>query len=361
MTLDRRQLVLAGASTLLASPARAAASIEDSARRTVRLPDRIARVFAAGGPASVAVYALRPDALVGWPRALRPEERPYVLPGARNLPEVGLITGRGDTANVELMLKSRPDLIVDFGSVRANYISLADSVQARTGVPYALIDGMFESTPGSLRLMGRMLGAAERGEALASYADALFQRIDATLAKVPEAARPRVYLARGPDGLETGLKGSINTEIIERAGGRNVADSQDQRRGIVNVSPEQLLVWNPEVIVTWDRNFFERVTTKPDPVWQSLKAVVNKRVHLAPTAPFGWIDRPPSLNRLIGLSWLANLFHGDAFSFDIATDTRVFYKLFYQVDIADKDLETLIAWADGKPPGLRGNDTPWRR
>ena len=38
-----------------------------------------------------------------------------------------------------------------------------------------------------------------------------------------EAERSRVYLARGPDGMESGLKGSINTEIIERAGGRNVA------------------------------------------------------------------------------------------------------------------------------------------
>jgi iron complex transport system substrate-binding protein len=75
-------------------------------------------------------------------------------------------------------------------------------------------------------------------------------------------------------------------------------------------------------------------------------------VHLAPTAPFGWIDRPPSINRLIGLRWLANLFHGARFSFDIHQDTRTFYKLFYHIDVTDADLGTLIAWADGKPPSL---------
>ncbi len=197
-----------------------------------------------------------------------------------------------------------------------------------------------------------MLGAPERGETLARFTEDLFKRLDGALATIPEDKRPRVYLARGPDGLETGLKGSINTEIIERAGGRNVADAQDQRRGIANVSPEQLLVWDPDIIVTWDRNFHDKVTTKPDQIWSSLKAVAGKRVFLAPTAPFGWIDRPPSVNRLIGLQWLANIFHAEKLPFDIRRDTHAFYKLFYHVDVSDADLVTLIAWADGKPPGL---------
>ncbi len=353
MQIDRRTLAL-GAVAALTAPrsAHAARSITDSAGRKVELPDRITRVFAAGGPAAVAVYVLRPDAMVGWPREMRDEEKPYVLPGVRDLPGVGMITGRGDTANVELMLKTKPDLIVDFGSTRQTFVSLADSVQSRTGIPYILIDGRFEATATSLRLLGAMLDVPERGAALARYTQDVFARVDTVVHNVPETQRPRVYLARGPDGLETGLKGSINTEIIERAGGRNVADGGDLRRGIANVSPEQVLLWNPDIVVTWDRNFFDRVTRRPDPVWQSLKAVVEKRVYLAPTAPFGWIDRPPSLNRLIGLAWLADIFHGQKFPFDITTDTRAFYKLFYGVDVSDADLGTLIAWADGKPPGM---------
>ena len=26
---------------------------------------------------------------------------------------------------------------------------------------------------------------------------------------------------------------------------------------------------------------------------------------IVPSAPFGWVDEPPSLNRLLGLAWLA--------------------------------------------------------
>ncbi len=351
--IDRRNFV-AGASalTLLPSTTRAARTVTDSARRGVQLPDTVGRVFAAGGPASVALYVLKPDAMVGWPRAIRPEEAPFIRADVRSLPEVGLLTGRGDTANVELVLRMKPDLILDFGAVRDTFVSLAESTQQRTGIPYALVDGRFEATAASLRLLGDMLGVPERGAALAAFTEGLFARLDATLAGIPERQRPRVYLARGPEGLETGLKGSINSEIIDRAGGRNVADGQGQRRGLATVSPEQLLVWNPDIIITWDRNFHDKVTRAPDSLWSAVSAVENKRVYLAPTAPFGWIDRPPSLNRLIGLMWLANIFHGDAFAFDIRKDTRAFYKLFYHVDMSDADLDTLIAWADGRAPGM---------
>jgi len=351
--LSRRHL-LAGAVALASLPRAASAqsTITDSAGRAITLPLKIERIFAAGGPAAVVTYVMRPDAMVGWPRANRAEEKPYLVPAVRDLPEVGMLTGRGDTANVERVMQIKPDLILDFGSVRQTFVSLAESTQQRTGIPYALVDGRFAATAPSFRLLGRMLGDPERGETLARFSEDLLGRLDGALASIPENQRPRVYLARGPDGLETGLKGSINTEIIERAGGHNVADADGQRRGIANVSPEQLLVWDPDIIVTWDRNFHAKVTTNPDQVWASLKAVRDKRVYLAPTAPFGWIDRPPSVNRLIGLQWLANIFHGDKVAFDIRRDTRAFYKLFYHVDVTDADLETLIAWADGKPPGL---------
>ncbi len=350
--MDRRAL-LAGAGAwfgLASCKARAARAFTDSAGRTITLAERVGKVFAAGGPAAVALYVMRPDAMVGWPRALRPEERPYIAAAQRDLPEVGLLTGRGDSANIELVLRSKPDLILDFGSVRPTFASLADAVQERTGIPYALLDGRFAATDTALRALGDLLAAQERGEVLADYAAQLFRRLDQALADLPEAARPRVYLARGANGLETGLKGSINTEIIERAGGRNVADAQDQRRGIANVSPEQLLLWNPDIIITWDRNFHASLQHTRDPLWLGLKAVQEQRVHLAPTAPFGWIDRPPSVNRLIGLSWLANLLHGARFPFAIRPETRAFYKLFYHVDVSEADLDSLIAWADGRPP-----------
>ncbi|MGK8234415.1 iron ABC transporter substrate-binding protein [Roseovarius sp. MS2] len=332
---------------VLALPAHAR-SVTDSAGRVVEVPDTVTSVFASGPPASVLVYVLKPEALTGWPRALRPEERAYIAAPYRDIPETGRLTGRGGEANLERVLQIQPDLIVDFGSVRDTYIDLADRVQEQTGIPYLLIDGRFDNTPEALRILGHALGVPERGEVLALDVEATFARIDAMLANVPEENRPRVYLARGPEGLETGMKGSINTEIIERAGGRNVADDGGATGGLVNASMEQLIVANPDTIVTWDPNFYASVFD--DPLWQGIDAVQRGRVYLSPTAPFGWIDRPPSLNRMMGLLWMARLLYPDLWQGDLREDTRAFYALYYNVDLSDEDLERLLEWAEGRPP-----------
>ncbi len=244
-------------------------------------------------------------------------------------------------------MKVKPDMILDFGSVRDTYVSLADAVQAQTGIPYVLIDGRLEATPAALRLLGRVLGLEERGEELARYVEETFAAIDEALASLPEEKRPRVYLARGADGLETGVKGSINTEIIERAGGRNVVEAAGQR-GLVRASIEQVIVADPDIIITWDRNFFDRL--ERDPLWHSVRAVRDGRVYLSPTAPFGWIDRPPSINRIMGLKWLARLFYPERFTADLREETRAFYRRFYHVDPSDAELDTLIAWSKGRAP-----------
>jgi iron complex transport system substrate-binding protein len=321
-------------------------SIIDSAGRSVVIPAQIERVYAAGPPAAIITYMVAPQTLTGWPRAHHAYERPFIAAEYRDLPVTGRLTGRGSTSNLELVIGLQPDLIIDFGSTRQTYVSLAERTQAQTGIPYVLIDGRFNNTPQALRLLGDILGVPERGEALASYTETLFQELDTALGNISEADRPRVYLARGPEGLETGIAGSINTEIIERAGGRNVADygpDMARQRNLVSMSIEEVLDLDPDIILTWDRQFYDQVYSNP--LWAPVRAVKEKRVYFAPSAPFGWIDRPPSINRLIGLKWLTGLFYPDQFQFDLETEVRHFYRLFYQVEINDSDLAQLISWS----------------
>jgi len=341
------RVVLAIAFALIAAVGADARAITDSAGRKVEVPDRIDKVFAAGAPASILLYMVAPRKMTGWPDPPTAEERPFIAAPYRDLPALGRLTGRGGTANLEVVLRTKPDLILDFGSVRDTYVSLADNVQGQTRIPYILIDGRFEATPASIRLLGEILDVGETAEKQARFVEDTFAEIDAATKAVPMEKRPRVYLARGPDGLETGVVGSINTEIIERAGGRNVAEATGQR-GLVRMSMEQVIVADPEIILTWDRNFFDKVLQ--DPLWAGIKAVREKRVHLSPTAPFGWIDRPPSLNRVIGLRWLAGLFYPDKLAADLRETTRAFYRLFYHVDPSDAELDALIAWSRGLAP-----------
>lgn len=337
------RLVLSAAAALLialSAQAQTTRTITDSAGRTVELPAEVRTVFAAGPPAAILLYIMAPDRMLGWPRANRADEREFLAAPYADLPEMGTLTGQGGEANLERVIALKPDLILDFGSVRDNFIDLANRVQDQTGIPYLLIDGRFENTPAALRLLGEALGVPERGEALAQDAEATFARIDALLATVPEAERPRAYLARGPDGLESGVVGSINTEILERAGGVNVLGRSETARGLVQVNFEALLATDPDVIVTWDRQFF--ATHRDNPLWARMRAVQEGQVYLSPVLPFGWIDRPPSLNRMIGLDWMAATFFPDRYQIDLRTRTRDFYRLWYHLELTEEQLDRLL-------------------
>lgn len=328
--------VLAVGSTALAE----AREVVDSAGRRAVLPAKVERVYAAGPPASIMVFAIAPDKLLGWTRAMMPEEAAFLPERYAALPALGRLTGRGNTANVEVVLAAKPDLIVDAGATGDTYVSLADRVQQQTGIPYLLYDGAFAQTAATLRTLGAALGESARGQLLANYVERSVQGVQAKVAAIPRERRPRVYYARGPSGLQTALAGSINVEVLDLLGAVNVAGSQGAASGLANVSMEQVLAWNPDVIVTTDAGFFARVWT--DARWSNLAAVKNARVYLAPQLPFGWFDFPPGPNRLIGLFWLANILYPDVFDDDLRARAAEFYRLFYHREPTPGQLDALL-------------------
>jgi len=335
MNLTRRALLTASAVLLTRQRARAA-DVIDATGRSINIPPTVSRVFPAGPPAAIILYTLAPDLLIGWPRANRSEECAFMLPDVCTRPEVGRLTGRGNTANLESVLALKPDLILDVGSTAPTFASLAARLQEQTGIPYALLDGRFEATASTYRLLGAL--THRDPEPLAVYTEGTLVTMQERVNRIPEDQRPRVYYARGPHGLETGLGGSINVETIEFLGARNVA--AERKGGLATVSIEQVLVWNPQVIVTIDADFAANV--RGDPQWAQVEAVRTGRVHLSPKLPFGWVDFPPSVNRLIGLWWLAKIFYPEHFDEDLRTLTRDFYSRFYHVKPSDSDIDRVL-------------------
>lgn len=335
--IDRRTLIAGLSAALIAPRAASAETVTDAAGRTVPVPAKVSRVFPAGPPAAILLYTLAPEMLIGWPRANRPEECAYMLPEICTRPEVGRITGRGNTANLETVLALKPDLILDVGSTSATFVSLADRVQEHS-IPYALLDGRFAGIANSYRSLGALIGRAEDAEKLARYTEDTLKTVTGRIEPISVSERPKVYYARGPRGLATGLGGSINVETIELIR-RNVAG--ETQGGLANVSIEQILVWNPDVIVTIDQEF--AATVRSDPSWASVKAVRDNRVHLSPKMPFGWVDFPPSVNRLIGLRWLAKILYPERFPEDLRALTQDFYSRFYHVTPSSAQIDHVLA------------------
>lgn len=297
-------------------------------------PESVRRVFAAGPPAAVLVYCLAPEKLMGWPWVLPPEARGFLVPEARNLATLGRLTGRGGTVPLERLIALRPDLILDCGTLDRTYLSLAEKVWRETGLPYVLVEGKLADSPRQLREAGHLLGVPARGEALAASAERILEPCGAAFRE-----RTRVYLARGLDGLETALAGSINAEVVEAACGENVAVGPGS--GLARVSREQLLAWNPEAVVTQNRHFFEQA--QEDPFWRSLPPVRQGQLFLAPSLPFGWLDGPAGINRLVGVRWLKNLLLPGNRREDTADLARTFYSVFYHHEPAADQIAKLYS------------------
>jgi iron complex transport system substrate-binding protein len=339
MILNRRRLLGGLAAGVLVPRAARAATVTDATGRAITILEKVERIFAAGPPAAILLYTLAPELLLGWTKSPEPGQCAFLGPSACDKPEVGRLTGRGNTTNLEVLLNLKPDLVLDVGTINDTYISLATRVQEQSGIPYALLDGRFDAVVPLYRKLGELTRREDQAEAFARYAENTIVTIKGRIDKIPNDQRPRVYYGRGPNGLETGLGGSINVETIEFLGGHNVA--AERRGGMATVSVEQVLAWNPDVIITIEPTF--AATVKTDPVWAPIKAVQTARVYLSPRLPFGWVDFPPSVNRLIGLWWLAKALYPDKFPEDLRPLTREFYQRFYHMTPNEEQIDNLLS------------------
>jgi iron complex transport system substrate-binding protein len=327
---------------VVAMPVRAADFV-DSAERYVVVPDRVGRVMAADQSAAVLVFVLAPEKLVGWSRPLSREQRVYLPAKFARLPVVGQLGSPTPTTGADAVARLQPDLIIDTGIVSPESAARADAVQQQTKIPYILLDGSIQRIPDTLATVGAMLGVAERGQDLGSYARYAIDGLRGRLLITESTSRPLVYYGRGTDGLETGLAGAQVMADIDQAGVINVA-ARLGRGELTRVTRDQILAWNPAVIIAQQRSFYNAL--QRDRSWRGLAAVGDKRVYLTPADPFGWIDDPAGVNRIIGLPWLTALFYPDVYQEDLRASVRDFYDKFYRVQLTDRQLETLVRPAE---------------
>jgi len=318
-----------------------AREIVDMTGRKVQAPERIERVFGSAPPLNVLLHALAPEQMIGLSFPLPAEAKRYFPPRLQSLPVVGGIFGMGQQMNPETVLTLRPDIalawkspFIDQGRIEAAF--------AKIGLPVVFIQlDTLADWPAALRYTGQLLGQEARGQALASYTELALQRVARSVAAVPQAQRPRVYYAESPDGLATDCHQSFHTEAIELAGGHNVYRCEPKdHTGMEKVSLEQVLAFAPDIIIAQDAQFAR--TVAQDPRWRQVKAVREGRVYSVPRWPHNWIDRPPSVMRVLGVQWLAGLFYPKQLPFDRQRHTREFYQRFFGVTLSEPDINRLF-------------------
>lgn len=323
--------------------------ITDHAGRQVVIPTKVERVFCTGPTGTALVYTLAPELLVGWNITPTEQEKEYIPAEYRSVVGLGGWFGKNTTGNVEEIIKRDPDVVLSIGTIDEAAVSDAERIEGLLGTPVVLIDSTLTKTGDAYRFAGEVLGVPERAEELATYSDEVIRLAQDNTAMLAEEDRISLYYAEGGKGLHTDPEGSNHTEVFTLVGARNVADVElQQGYGMSPVSLEQVIAWDPEVIVVasdpaGETNVYEQITTGAD--WATIRAVQDGRVYVVPHGPFDWIDRPYSIGRILGISWMGNLLYPELYDFDMEAKVKEFYKLFYHFDLSDAQLETLMEHA----------------
>ena len=319
--------------------------ITDMAGRKVTVPaaEDIESVFSTGPVAAIFMYMVAPDKLLGWNYELNDVEKSIILEKYHDLPNFGM----GDAINYEAVIAANPTIALNCGKINDAMVSDCDTLSKSLGIPVIAVDNELNNSAEAFRFMGELLGVEDHAEELAEYSEKIFTDI-ASLADIPEDEKVSVYFGNGEDSLETAPRGSQHAQILDAVNVTNVADLELGDGSRVQISAEQLLAWNPDVIVVngepkadkSGNSAAEDILSNPD--YASLKAVQDNKVYGTPNAPFSWVDRPAGPNRLIGMRWLSAVVYPEYIKCDVNEEIREFFNLFYHVDLSDEQLENVL-------------------
>jgi len=312
----------------------------DFTGREVELPANIERIIPAGPLAQIVLFTLVPDKLVGLASALTGDQLQYMDDRFRSLPEIGHFSA--GTFNLESVMVAAPQVIIDIGQASPGLADDMQSIQERTGIPTVFVQlDDIETMLTGYATLGGLLGASKQADRIISYISENILSVIERAEAIPDSQKARVYFGQN-DGLTAMIANSIHSDVIDFAGGRNVADvEQTVRGGAAEISMEQLILWNPDIILFASGSIYDTVASLNE--WSALRAVREGSYYEIPQGPYNWLGRPPSVNRLLGIRWLASLFHPEIFPFDMAQETREFYKLFYHWDLTDEQIGELLS------------------
>ncbi len=276
--------------------------VVDHAGREVVIPttDKLERIYFTSGLAEIYVFSLAPELQGGCAYQFTDEELEYLPDDMDKLKYMGSLAGGGEI-DLEMLMAEDIQLVFDVSAVAisSSDISTCNNLQDQTGIPVVMVDGSFTNVMNAYRFIGDIMGQTARAEKIAAYCEGIYDDVRAAVGDIPDEQK---------------------------------------------VSLESVIQWDPEVIIAWDDvirgGADEIIRTSSD--WAVIRAVRNGRVYTMPNAPFAWCDRPPGVNRFLGLQWVANILYPDRYDVDMVEEVKRFYSLLYRCDITDDQAKDLL-------------------
>ena len=299
-------------------PTPTAFTVIDQAGRTVEISGPVNRLVSGYYISTSVCIALGiSDSLVGI--EARAASRPiYALskPELLELPDVG--TARD--FNLEACAALEPDLVILPIRLRESAETLA-----QLGIQTILVDPEnYDGLIGMIKLIGEATGSAEMADTLISHIERSLEELKNLTVSITE--KPRVYMGGIGSYLQTVPDGMFQSTLIELAGGINAAGIEGNSR--VEISYEQLLAINPDVIIIPPEADYDIEDISGDAALSTLDAVIGGRIYKMPGDFEAWDSPIPSFT--LGIRWLLGALHPEIYQIEnLENDIEAFYGEFY--------------------------------
>ena len=317
----------------------------DSTGREVEVPVQIDKVALSGPMSQIVLFALCPDKLVGVSNAWSNEAQEYLDEKYFNMPQIGQLYGGKGELNLETLLQSGAQVVIDVGEPKGSTKEDMDSLQQQTGIPFIHITADTESYPAAYRMLGDLLNMKDEAQTLAAYCEKIYDRTVSIAGSVEKA---NVLYVTGDAGQNVIASGSYHAEILDLLTSNLAVVDDPSSKGTGNeVSMEQILTWDPDVVVFAPESIY--ATVQDDAAWQSVTAIKNGAYYEVPFGPYNWMGFPPSVQRYLGMMWLSKVLYPDATAqYDLFDDVHEYYELFYHCDLTRAQYDALVANSLGK-------------
>ena len=316
----------------------------DSTGRQITVPARIDKVAVSGPLAQIVVFALCPDKLVGVANEWDESAQQFLDEKYYNLPLLGQLYGGKGELNLETLLSSEAQVVIDVGEAKSTIVEDMDALQEQTGIPFVHLDAKLASMDETYTMLGDLLGVADEAKALADYCRTTYDSVKSAVDGVEKA--DLLYIT-GDTGLNVIAQGSFHAEVIDLLSSNLAVVDEPSSKGSGNeVDMEQILNWNPDVILFTPGSIY--ATVGEDAAWQGVTAIQNGAYYEVPMGPYNWMGFPPSVQRLLGMQWMAKVLYPDAVDYDMYEAASTYFQMFYHCDLTQEQYDALVANSLGK-------------
>jgi len=310
----------------------------DSCGREVTVPVNVEKVAVSGPLAQIVVFAMAPDKLVGIANAWDESAAQFLDTKYYDLPLLGQLYGGKGEMNLETLLAAAPDVVIDVGEPKGSIVEDMDALQEQTGIPFVHIDAYLASMDNTYAMLGDLLAMPNEAQGRADYCRYAYDRAVEIANSVEKA---NLLYITGDEGLNVIAKGSYHAEAIDLLANNLAVVEEPSSKGTGNeVDMEQILNWNPDVILFAPGSIYDSVGSNEN--WQTVTAIKNGTYYEVPMGPYNWMGFPPSVQRLLGMTWMAKILYPDAADYDLYTEVSTYFQLFYHCELTQTQYDALV-------------------